>query len=366
MARCLGKVFSNELFEFCKTVFEKTGVPKEDAEIVSEHLVKANLRGVDSHGVFVRLHHYVSAIKQGVINPRPNIKLVKETSGACLMDGDNGLGPLVAMKATELAIKKARSNGVCVVGVKNTGHVGMLARYTLKAAEEKMIGFAATSSPPIVVPWGGAKPVFGTNPFSIGFPVDGSFPIIVDMATSTVAAGKIAVYASKGDPGLRAARELSKIPVIGPAEASISMSFLVGDRYGLIVPLDRDVPTFRALTVKYGFNHRLSSIVPLNVPVLELGKNIDLVKTRLEDACSKAVEEGAEVLILGCMSLAFILADELVKDSVPVPVLNPAKIGVRVAEMFAQFRIGHSRISYPIADYKKLAESVFKGELKVG
>jgi LDH2 family malate/lactate/ureidoglycolate dehydrogenase len=199
MARCLGKVFSNELFEFCKTVFEKTGVPKEDAEIVSEHLVKANLRGVDSHGVFVRLHHYVSAIKQGVINPKPNIKLVKETSGACLIDGDNGLGPLVAMKATEWAIKKARSNGVCIVGVKNTGHVGMLARYTLKTVEEKMIGFAATSSPPIVVPWGGAKPVFGTNPFSIGFPVDESFPIIVDMATSTVAAGKIAVYASKGE-----------------------------------------------------------------------------------------------------------------------------------------------------------------------
>jgi allantoin racemase len=174
------------------------------------------------------------------------------------------------------------------------------------------------------------------------------------------------VLGCAGDPGLRAARELSKIPVIGPAEASISMSFLVGDRYGLIVPLDRDVPTFRALTVKYGFNHRLASIVPLNVPVLELGKNIDLIKTRLAGACSKAVGEGAEVLILGCMSLAFILADELVKDSVKVPILNPAKIGVRVAEMFAQFRMGHSRISYPIADYKKLAESVFKGELKVG
>ncbi|MGC8911342.1 MAG: Ldh family oxidoreductase [Nitrososphaeria archaeon] len=199
MANCIGKVFSDELFDFCKTVFEKTGVPKDDAEIVSEHLVRANLRGVDSHGVFVRLHHYVSAIKQGIINPRPNIKFVKDTSGACLIDGDNGLGPVVAMKATELAVKKARSNGVCVVGVRNTGHVGMLARYTLKAVEEKMIGFAATSSPPIVVPWGGAKPVFGTNPFSIGFPVDENFSIIVDMATSTVAAGKIAVYASKGE-----------------------------------------------------------------------------------------------------------------------------------------------------------------------
>lgn len=173
------------------------------------------------------------------------------------------------------------------------------------------------------------------------------------------------VLGCAGDPGLRAARELSKVPVIGPAEASIALSFLVGDRYGIIVPLDRDVPTFRALTVKYGFNHRLASIVPLNVPVLELGKDVDLIKARLKVACEKAVEEGSDVLILGCMSLAFILADELVKDSVAVPILNPAKIGLRVAEMLACFGIEHSRRSYPMADYRKLAQSVFKGELKL-
>ncbi len=199
MANCIGRVSSNELYNFCVSLFEKAGLPKEDAEIVSDHLVIANLRGVDSHGAFVRVPHYLTAIKQGLINPRPSIKVVKETSSVCLIDGDNGFGPMVAMKATELAIKKAKSNGVCVVGVKNTSHVGMLARYTLKVVEERLIGFAATNSPPIVVPWGGAKPVFGTNPFTIGFPVDEKTSIIVDMATSTVAAGKIAVYASKGE-----------------------------------------------------------------------------------------------------------------------------------------------------------------------
>ncbi|MEM4177662.1 MAG: Ldh family oxidoreductase [Nitrososphaeria archaeon] len=199
MANCIGKVFSKELYEFCVILFEKAGLPKEDAEIVSDHLVTANLRGVDSHGVFVRVPHYLAAIKQGLINPKPNVRIVKESPSVCLIDGDNGFGPMVAMKATELAIKKAKSNGVSVVGVKNTSHVGMLARYTLKIVEEKLIGFAATSSPPIVVPWGGAKPVFGTNPFTIGFPIDEKTSIIVDMATSTVAAGKIAVYASKGE-----------------------------------------------------------------------------------------------------------------------------------------------------------------------
>ena len=169
-----------------------------------------------------------------------------------------------------------------------------------------------------------------------------------------------------GDPGLRAARELAKIPVVGPTEATIAVSFLVGDRFGIIVPLDRDVPTARALTVKYGFDRRLASVQPLNVPVLDLSKNLDLIKKKLTDACNKAVTEGADVIILGCMSLAFILADELVADKVKVPVLNPAKIAIRVAEMFSQLKISQSRASYPLADYEKLAKSVFKEELKHG
>lgn len=173
------------------------------------------------------------------------------------------------------------------------------------------------------------------------------------------------VLGCAGDPGLRAARELSKIPVVGPAEASIAFSFLIGDRYGLIVPLSRDIPTFRALTVKYGFENRLASIVPLNIPVLDLGKDLSVIKIKLIESCNRAVEDGAEVVILGCMSLAFILADELVKEQVQVPVLNPAKISLRIAEMLAYFKVGHSRLSYPFADYRKLAESVFKGELKV-
>ncbi|MEM4177661.1 MAG: aspartate/glutamate racemase family protein [Nitrososphaeria archaeon] len=175
----------------------------------------------------------------------------------------------------------------------------------------------------------------------------------------------VIVLGCAGDPGLRAARELSKIPVVGPAEATIAFSSLIGDRYGIIVPLGRDIPTFRVLATKYGFEHRLASIVPLNIPVLDLGKDISLIKTKLIEACGKAKDQGAEVVILGCMSLAFILADDLVKENVQVPILNPAKVSLRVAEMLAFFKIGHSRLSYPMADYRKLAESVFKGELKI-
>ncbi len=199
MADYFGKINSNELYNFCVDIFLKAGVPKETAEIVSEHLVTANLRGVDSHGAFVRIPHYLTALREGIINPRPSIRSVKDTPSVALIDGDKGFGPVVAMKATEMAISKAKSSGICFVGTKNMSHVGMLARYSLKIVEKMMIGMAATNSPPLVVPWGGTKPVLGTNPFTIGFPIDDKSSIIVDMATSTVAAGKIAVFASKGE-----------------------------------------------------------------------------------------------------------------------------------------------------------------------
>ncbi|MEM3404606.1 MAG: Ldh family oxidoreductase [Nitrososphaeria archaeon] len=199
MVNVKGKVLSDDLFNFCVDVLTKLGVYKRDSEVVSEHLVLANLRGVDSHGAFVRIPHYVSALRQGVINPKPKIKKVKEYANAGLIDGDGGFGPVVAMMATELAINKAKKSSVCIIGSTNMSHVGMLARYTLKATESRMVGMAATSSPVMVVPWGGRKPVLGTNPFSIGFPVNDGNSIIVDMATSSVSGGKIAVLASKGE-----------------------------------------------------------------------------------------------------------------------------------------------------------------------
>jgi allantoin racemase len=172
------------------------------------------------------------------------------------------------------------------------------------------------------------------------------------------------VLGCAGDPGLRAAKELAMIPIVGPAESSIAFSSLVGDRFGVIVPLDRDIPTMRALTVRYGFDGRLASVKALNVPVLDLAKDIPIVKEKVVEACNSAVAEGADVIVLGCMSLAFILADELVKDKVKVPVLNPAKIAIKAAEVLAQFKLVQSRTSYPLADYQKLARSVFREELR--
>jgi LDH2 family malate/lactate/ureidoglycolate dehydrogenase len=195
----IGKILAKDLFSFCVDLFSKVGVPRKDAEVVSEHLVLANLRGVDSHGALVRVPRYLPDIQSGQINLSPNVKLVKETVSTGLMDGDNGLGQVVAMKATELAIEKAETTGVGIVGAKNISHAGMLARYTLKVVERGLFGLACTNAPPFVVPWGGARPIFGANPICIGFPLEKEKSIVLDMATSSVSAGKIVVMAAKGE-----------------------------------------------------------------------------------------------------------------------------------------------------------------------
>jgi len=172
-----------------------------------------------------------------------------------------------------------------------------------------------------------------------------------------------AVLGCFGDPGLRAARELVKFPVIGPAESSIFFSQQIGDRFGVLVALPRDIPTTRAMVARYEMTHKLAAIQPLSIPVLELSKNEAKTKKELTHAAKLAEEQGAECLILGCMSLAFMLADELVQESASIPVLNPAKIALKTAETFGALKLLHSRKTYPEADYEKLRESIFKAEL---
>jgi allantoin racemase len=172
-----------------------------------------------------------------------------------------------------------------------------------------------------------------------------------------------AVLGCFGDPGLRAARELVKIPIVGPAEASIYFTQQISDRFGVLVALERDIPTTRAMVASYEMTHKLASIQPLSIPVLSLMRTKSKTKKELVRAAKMAEKEGAESLILGCMSLAYMLADELVQDSVDIPVINPAKVALKTAETFGALRIVHSRKTYPAADYKKLRKTIFRAEL---
>lgn len=189
---------SKHLYEYISKVLQTTGLSKENSDIVSDSLIYANLRGVDSHGV-TRLPIYMKRLTAGAINKNPEISVVKETKTSLLIDGDNSMGQVVGNKAIDLGVKKAKKDGGAFVGINNSNHFGSAAYFIQKALNHDMIAFAMSNAPSTMAPWGGVKPYFGTNPYAFGFPTLNSPPIILDMATSIVARGKIIMAAQKGE-----------------------------------------------------------------------------------------------------------------------------------------------------------------------
>jgi len=175
------------------------GVPKADAELAADVLATADLRGIDSHGV-ARLHTYFDMLQLGRINPKPNIRIVREKISTATVDGDNGLGLVVGPKANEIAMEKAEKVGSGWVSVCNTNHYGIAGYYVLQALKRDMIGWAMTNSTKLVAPLWGAERMLGTNPIAIAFPGMEEPPIVIDLATSAAAYGKIEIAQRAGKP----------------------------------------------------------------------------------------------------------------------------------------------------------------------
>jgi len=190
------RVPKNELFRVVKEVFVALGVPEDDAGIVADNLVTADMRGVESHGV-QRLKRYVDGIKAGGVKINPDIKIVKESPVYAVLDGDEALGQVAAYKAMQLAIDKAKKSGIGIVGVKNSNHYGIAGYYAYKIALEGLVGVSLTTSRPLVAHTGAMEKFVGTNPIALGAPVEGEKPFLLDMATSVVPSGKIEVYRRK-------------------------------------------------------------------------------------------------------------------------------------------------------------------------
>ena len=194
------KVFPIEaLREFCTRVFLHFGVPKNDARQAAEVLASADLRGIDSHGV-ARLHSYFDMLGEGRINPKPEIKVVRSTLSTATVDGDNGLGLVVGPQANRIAMDMAEKAGSGWVSVRNTNHYGIAGYYVLEALERDLIGWAMTNSTMLVAPLWGAERMLGTNPIAIAFPGKDEPPIVIDMATSAAAYGKIEIALRRGEP----------------------------------------------------------------------------------------------------------------------------------------------------------------------
>jgi LDH2 family malate/lactate/ureidoglycolate dehydrogenase len=177
---------------FTEAVFLKMGCPDDDAKLAADVLIKSDLRGIDSHGV-ARLSGYIRLWEKERINPTPNIRIVHETPTTATVDGDAGLGLVVAPFAMKVAIEKARIYGSGWVSVKNSNHFGIAGYHALLAVEQDMIGISMTNASPLVAPTYSSERLLGTNPMCYGFPAGKYPPVIVDMATAAAANGKLEI-----------------------------------------------------------------------------------------------------------------------------------------------------------------------------
>lgn len=189
---------STYLKEFTQQVFESIGCPTEEAKVAADCLNQADLRGVDSHGV-ARLNGYIRLWEKGRLKAAPSMKIVHETPSTAVLDADLGLGLVAGPKAMKIAMGKARQVGSGWVAVKNSNHYGIAGYHAMMALEKDMIGISMTNASPLVSPTFSKSRFLGTNPIAVAIPAKKEPPFIIDMATTTVANGKLEVLQRKGE-----------------------------------------------------------------------------------------------------------------------------------------------------------------------
>jgi len=178
------------LENFMKDVFIGLGVPEEDAKIIADVLITSDLRGIDSHGI-QRCKMYYDRIREGIYEVKTKIDIIKDGPTTALWDGNCGMGHVIAYRAMQAAIDKAKKYGLGAVAVRNSTHFGIAGYYSLMAIKEGMIGLAVTNARPSIPPTFGVEPMLGTNPLTIGAPTDEEFPFLLDCATSIIQRGKV-------------------------------------------------------------------------------------------------------------------------------------------------------------------------------
>lgn len=189
----------DDLHELAAACFRAAGVPDEDAKWTAHVLVRADLQGTSTHGLS-RLSAYIAGIRKGKIKARPDLQVIKTGPATTVVDGGQGLGPVVAKAAVKAAMEQAKEAGVGVAAVRNGNHAGAMSTYTELCAAEGLIGLALTNAQPAIPPWGGRQAYFGTNPIALAAPKYEGNPISIDLATSITARGNIILAAKKNEP----------------------------------------------------------------------------------------------------------------------------------------------------------------------
>ncbi|BCF95050.1 Ldh family oxidoreductase [Paraburkholderia largidicola] len=188
-----------ELHTFVGAALRAADLPAGDAEAIASLMVQADMQGSDGHGV-IRLSQYVKRIEAGGINRVPKIRMVSDRPAMAVIDGDNGMGHLVVTAATKLAIEKARETGVAWVGTRNSNHAGPASLYARMAVEQKMIAlYFAVGNANHMPPWGGTDLLLSTNPIAVAIPTKDEVDVVLDMASTATAYGKVKAKAKRGE-----------------------------------------------------------------------------------------------------------------------------------------------------------------------
>jgi LDH2 family malate/lactate/ureidoglycolate dehydrogenase len=191
-------VHPDELHRYGSAILTFAGLPEPDASVVADALVDANLRGIDSHGV-TRIPIYVDRLRSGLVETRPDIRIVSEAGGVLVVDGGNGMGAVVTSRAMQMALDRLDTQRSVSVAIRNSNHYSSGAYYMKPALDRGAAGFLYSNAPATMAPWGGNRRYLGTNPYTFAIPAGRYGDLVLDMATSVVARGKIILAAQRGE-----------------------------------------------------------------------------------------------------------------------------------------------------------------------
>ncbi len=188
----------DDLKTFCRQAYMKVGVPAGEAEIVADLLVRADLRGMETHGV-TRLPIYIQRLQRGYVRKEASLSVVKEKGPTAFLDAHGSMGHISAFRGMEKAIEKAEQHGLGWVSVRDSGHFGVAGLFPMMALRKDFIGYTLSSSAPMMFPWGGRDRIIGNNPLAYAFPADHYQPIVLDFSLSVVSSGKLILCRKKGE-----------------------------------------------------------------------------------------------------------------------------------------------------------------------
>lgn len=346
-------VSKDNLFRFAQDCFRSAGFAEDKANLIADTLIEADLRGVNTHGV-IRLPMYLNRVRRGLIDPKAEPVLVQENDNMAIWDAKNGMGQPISVKAMEMAIDKAAKSTVAIVGVRNSNHFGAAAYYSMMAADRGMIGICCSNTEPLMPAPGGREAVVGNNPFSFAFPVKDKPHVVVDMAVSAAAIGKIVLAQKKGikiplgwavDKNGKDTTEPDQaldggllLPVGGPKGYGLALitdilsGILMGSGFGKEVksPFTDFVNRQRVGHLFMAIN--IASFLPLEEFMLNLGSLADDIKE------SPKAEGTKDIFMPG--EIEHNVKQERLASGIPLPAALVEELNTLATELGAVERVG--------------------------